>query len=210
MKHFIFDFETMSTNVNDGAIIDCSFMFFDTDKMLSNEPYTMKSISEAKTLKLSMKDQVSKYGWKIEEDTLKFWETVSDEAKARIKIKPDDLNVEDFCYKFVQNLIDGPKVDRWWSRSNTFDPIILWRIFSQTKKLAHLNQHLPYHKVRDIRTFIDAKLDFPTVNSFTPVEDEIFWNKVFVPHNSAWDVLADVLRFQRILRAENDLKAVER
>ena len=67
MKHFIFDFETMSTNVNDGAVIDCSFLFFDTDKMLSNEPYTMKSISEVKTLKLSMKDQVSNFVSTIEE-----------------------------------------------------------------------------------------------------------------------------------------------
>jgi len=31
------------------------------------------------------------------------------------------------------------------------------------------------------------------------------WNKSFKKHDSAWDILADVLRFQQIHRAENDL-----
>ena len=35
--------------------------------------------------------------------------------------------------------------------------------------------------------------------------DEGIWNSKFQKHNSAWDILADVLRFQQIHRAENDL-----
>ena len=31
------------------------------------------------------------------------------------------------------------------------------------------------------------------------------WNKAFKKHDSSWDILADVLRFQQIFRAENDL-----
>lgn len=208
--HLLIDFETMGTNVNEAAVIDCSAIVFNTDKMLSNDPYTMKSLAKVKRFKLSMKDQVANYGWKIEEETLKFWETVSDDAKTKIKMTPTDLTVNQFCEQFIDYLIDNPKIDRWWSRSNTFDPIIIWRIFKAAQKASHLEAHLSYWKVRDIRTFIDAKLNFPAMTSFVPVEDEEFWNKAFVQHDSSWDVLADMLRIQKILRAENDLELIRR
>jgi hypothetical protein len=73
-----------------------------------------------------------------------------------------------------------------------------------------LKEYLPHWKLRDTRTFIDAKLDFPKVNSFVPVQDEEFWNKVFQAHDSSWDILADILRIQAILRAEQDLEMIKR
>lgn len=210
MKHFLFDLETMGTDTSSCAVIDCSMIIFDTEKMLSDKPYTMRSIADVKRLKVSVKEQVTKYGWKIEDSTLKFWESLPEEARNKIQPKSTDLSVEDFTYQFIQYLIDGGRIERWWSRANTFDPMILWRIFSAVGKLPQMEAHLTFHKVRDIRTFIDAKLDFPKVNSFVPVSDEEFWTKFFVPHDSSWDVLADLLRFQAILRAEADLKMIEK
>lgn len=68
-----------------------------------------------------------------------------------------------------------------------------------------MNEYLPFYKVRDIRTYIDAKLDFPVINGFIPIENQLLWNKSFVQHDSSWDTLADVLRIQAIMRAEKDL-----
>lgn len=68
----IFDFETMGQDVNDCAVIDVSAMVFNWDKMTSSDPYTLSDISKCRKFKLNVKEQVQKYGWKINESTLKF------------------------------------------------------------------------------------------------------------------------------------------
>ena len=45
-------------------------------------------------------------------------------------------------------------------------------------------------------------------NGFTPIADSEKWDKIFKAHDSSWDVLADVLRLQAIVRAENDLEQI--
>ena len=210
MKHLIFDFETMGTNTNDCAVIDCSYFVFDTDKMISDNPYTTKSVVDMRKCKLSIKEQVDKYGWKVYVDTVKFWETQPPEIQKKIHPLKSDKTVEDFANEFLSYLADNGKIDYWWSRSNSFDPPILWRIFESQNKSLHIKEYLPHWKLRDTRTFIDAKLDFPKVNSFIPVKDEEFWNKVFQLHDSSWDILADILRIQTILRLERDLEMITR
>jgi hypothetical protein len=205
MTHLIIDFETMGKDAGKCAVIDCSVMVFDFDRFLTN-PYTIESISYAKRFKLSVTDQVKNYGFEIDKSTLQFWEEQSPEVRANIAPKKSDLTVKEFVKQFHEFLIESPKVDYWWSRSNTFDPIILSRLFAAEGKLLHLDEYLKYWRVRDTRTFIDAKLNFPKENSFSPLVDSDKWNKVFKKHDSSWDILADVLRLQQIYRAENDLE----
>ena len=87
--------------------------------------------------------------------------------------------------------------------------------------LSHIPPNFPQHlniphcsnclwKVRDVRTFIDAKFDFSTRSGFVPLADEKYWNEAFVAHDSTHDVAADVLRLQAIYRAENDLEQTRR
>lgn len=208
MKHLILDFETFGQNVMDCAVIDCSAITVDTERMLSNNPYTLDSISEAKKFKLSVKDQVDNYGWIVYKDTVAFWQSLPEEARRHIKPKIDDLSLFDFAEKFLSYLIDQGKINYWWSRSNSFDPILMWRIFNSQNKYNHMNEYLPYWKVRDTRSFIDAKLNFPKKNGFIPIADEEKWKKNFIEHDSSWDVLADALRMQAIIRAENDLEQI--
>jgi hypothetical protein len=205
MTHLIIDFETMGKDAGKCAVIDCSVMVFDFDRFLTN-PYTIASISQTKRFKLSVTDQVKNYGFDIDKSTLQFWEEQSPEVRANIAPKKSDLTVKEFVKQFHEFLIESPKVDYWWSRSNTFDPIILSRLFAAEGKLLHLDEYLKYWRVRDTRTFIDAKLNFPKENSFSPLVDSDKWNKVFKKHDSSWDILADVLRLQQIYRAENDLE----
>lgn len=207
MNHLIIDFETMGKKAAECAVIDCSVMVFNWDRF-AHDPYTIASISETKRFKLSIADQVKNYGWKIEKSTLQFWEEQEPEVRAKIVPKKDDLTVKEFAKQFHEFLVESPKINYWWSRSNTFDPIILARIFEAEDKLLHLEEYLKYWRVRDTRTHIDAKLDFPKENGFVPISDEDEWKKVFKKHDSSWDVLADVLRLQQIYRAENDLDLV--
>jgi hypothetical protein len=205
--HLIIDFETMGKKATKCAVVDCSVMVFEWQRFSSN-PYTIANISDPKRFKLSVADQVKNYNWEIEKDTLKFWEAQEPEVRARVAPKKDDLTVKEFVKQFHEFLVESPKIDYWWSRSNTFDPIILSRLFEAEDKLLHLEEYLKYWRVRDTRTHIDAKLDFPKENGFVPISDSNKWNKVFKKHDSSWDVLADVLRLQQIYRAENDLDLI--
>lgn len=205
---FIIDFETFGKDAQKCAVIDCSVMVFNWDKMLSNDPYTTRDINLTRRFKLSVMDQVKNYGYEIDKDTVSFWEDQSPEVRRHISPKDGDLTVEEFCKDFQNFLINSPKIDFWWSRSNTFDPIILGRLFQSQDKLLHMEEYLKYWRVRDTRTFIDAKLNFPKKNGFNPLADEAMWESSFKAHDSSWDILADVLRIQAITRAENDMEQV--
>lgn len=205
MKHCFIDCETLGQPVGNCAVIDFSFFVVDTERFLSNKPYTTNDISNVKKFKLSVKDQVDNYGWMVYKDTVEFWQSLPYEARKNISPKETDLKIKEFIEQLASYLNDFGKIDYWWSRSNTFDPVILDRIFCAEEKHQMFKQYFPHWKVRDIRTYIDAKLDFPKKNGFIPVDDETQWSNVFVEHDSAWDVLADVLRMQKIVRYENDL-----
>ena len=208
MKDLIIDFETMGTEPTNCAAVDCSVMVFDWDKMLSDDPYTTRDINLTKRFKLSVADQVKNYDYLVEQSVLEFWGEQSKEVRARIKPREDDLTVEEFVKEFHDFIIDA-KVQRWWSRSNTFDPVILTRLFDSQGKKEHLYGYLKYYLVRDTRTYIDAKFNFENKkNGFCPVADEQLWESTFKAHDSSWDVLADVLRLQAIIRAENDMEQV--
>lgn len=201
------DFETMAKDANSCAVIDCSVIVFDWDRFLTN-PYTLKDINLTKRFKLSIKDQVANYDWVIEKQTIAFWEEQSAEVRSKIVPKKDDLTVKEFTSEFINYLIDNGKIEYWWSRSNTFDPIILSRLFKSQNKLLAMEEYLKFWRVRDTRTYIDAKFDFKTKNGFIPISNETAWEQNFKEHDSSWDVLADVLRLQAIIRAENDLEMI--
>jgi hypothetical protein len=205
MKHCFIDCETLGPEAKDCVVIDFSFFVVDSDKFISNNPYTINDIDNVKKFKLSVKDQVDNYNWLVYNSTIEWWQTLPKEARRHIKPRPDDLLVTDFVDNVTSYLQQYNKIDYWWSRSNSFDPVIISRLFASVNKYGVLNSILPHWKVRDIRTYIDAKLDYPVKNGFVPIEDTELWLNTAVEHDSAWDVLADVLRMQRIIRVENDL-----
>jgi hypothetical protein len=208
MKDLIFDFETMGSEPTTCAALDVSVMVFDWDRMTSSNPYTVKDIKDTRTFKLSVVDQVKNYGWAVEPSVIEFWQSQPKNVKAKIKPHANDLTVEQFVKDFHNYIIDAG-VKHWWSRSNTFDPIILTRLFDSQGKKEHLYSYLKFYLVRDTRTYIDAKFNFAQKkNGFCPVADEQAWDNTFRPHDSSWDILADVLRMQAIVRAENDLEQI--
>jgi len=200
-KHLIIDFETMGIDIHSCAVIDMSAMVFDWDRFQTNKPYNFDSISECKKFKLNVQQQVKEHDFTIDQSTLEFWAEQPKNVRKNISPKPDDLSVDEFCDEFLEFLIPHGKISCWWSRSNTFDPIILWRLFDAAGKLPKIHEYLPHYVLRDTRTWIDAKLNFPKKNGFAPVNKEE-WDKHFKHHDSSWDILADVLRMQFIERVE--------
>lgn len=211
MKLVWIDFETMGDDVLEPcAAIDMSIIVGDTDKMLSENPYSCKDLVLAKRFKLSIADQVTNYGFVVQESAVKFWQEVSPEARKRIKPSKEDLTVEQFINELINHLNSIGKFDYWFSRGNTFDPIILQRLFKVVGKTYTFKEYFRYNRVQDMRTHINAKMDNPVTTNIIPIQDDQFWKSVFVEHDSCWDVLADLLRYQTILRLENDLEQPKR
>jgi hypothetical protein len=210
MKHLILDFETLSNDSFECAAFECSAFVFDLDKMLSDDPYGMKDVVDVKYFKLNSIEQIRDWDYKTSESTLDWWEKQSEEARASMKPKKSDLTLEEFTNQFIEYVkLKGP-VKYWWSRGNTFDGNIITRMFKSLDKLNVLDKHLHWGKIRDTRTFIDALGEFKLDNSFIPVVDEEFWKKAFVQHDSRWDVIADTLRIQALIRASNNLEIPDR
>jgi hypothetical protein len=209
-KDFIFDLETIGPNVYACPIVDMAYATFDWGRFI-DDPYSFEELvtDTVKTMKVSVKDQMDNYGCSFKKKDVEWWEKLPEHARKKLKPTPNDLTVVDFCDSLLEYLRQQTHIEYWWSRGNTFDPIVLWR-FMNAEQTTLIDQYLKFWKVRDIRTHIDAKFDFSVKTGFNPVIDEDYWEKAFVAHDSTHDVAADILRLQAIYRAENDLENINR
>lgn len=207
--HLIMDVETIGQSVFKSPLVNCAYMLFDMDRFLSNNPYTFEEIiQEARFDKLDVTYQKINHGAVIKKKDIEWWE--SQGPIAAKTIYPSKRDVEPDVY--LNNLVEYIKtskhpINKWWSRSNAFDPIFLQKMveFSEVYDMDMFNKILPFWNVRDTRTFIDTRFDFKVkFNSFCPMEDEAEWKKVYTPHNSVHDIASDILRMQRIQRAYNE------
>ena len=208
-QDFILDFETIGQNALKCPIIDVAYVAFDWDRFLT-DPYSFEELTSlVKTDKLSVADQM-KRGCSFTKSDLAWWEGQNEEAKKKILPKENDLTIEEFSVNIFAYLREVGKINYWWSRGNTFDPVLLERVMNDLDQHLLMNEYLKWWRVRDVRTYIDAKLNFSTKNGFVPVSDIEYWGNTFVGHDSTHDVAADIMRLQTINRAENDLEQVKR
>jgi len=208
--NFIFDMETIGANVLVCPVVDMAYTTFVWQRFL-DEPYTFQELVDSvQTVKLSIMDQMKNYNCSFKKEDITWWENLPKHARDKIKESDSDLTAVDFCDKIVAYLKEQKKLDYWWSRGNSFDPVILDRLMKATGNDSAYSQYLQYWKVRDVRTYIDAKFNFTTKSGFVPLADEKYWEETFVAHDSSHDVAADVLRLQAIFRAEHDLEQTTR
>jgi hypothetical protein len=209
-QDFILDFETFGQSVFKCPVIDVSYTVFSWDRFLDN-PYSFEELLDImQKNKLSVEDQVKNYSCSFSQEDMKFWAQQSKEVQKNIAPTKNDLTLKQFFDKFIVYLRDSGKIEYWWSRSNTFDPIILDRLANADGRHLLMYEYIKYWRIRDIRSFIDAKFNWTTRNGFVPVADEQYWNDNFAAHDSRHDVAADILRLQAIHRAENDYEQVEK
>lgn len=213
MNHFIIDFETIGQNSREVPAIDCSYTTFEWERFI-DQPYSFKElVLDMQSAKFDIKDQMLNFGCKYTERDLQWWMDQPTELRKYLKPDPSqDLKAVQFMEKLVDYLRQTGPIQNWWSRSNTFDPVILERIAQNAGKSSLLGDYLKWWAVRDTRTYIDAKFDFKVPggkNAFIPVADIAKWEYNFNAHDSKHDVAADVLRLQAIVRAEADLEQIE-
>lgn len=210
-QDLILDFETFGQNVFKCPVIDVSYAVFSWDRFLDN-PYSFEELVNEIIVKdkLSIEDQVKNYNCSYTQEDLKFWAQQPKQVQKNIAPTKNDLTLTQFFDKFIPYLREAGKIEYWWSRANTFDPIILDRLANADGRHLLMYEYIRYWRVRDIRTFVDAKFNWTTKNGFIPVADENYWNKTFAAHDSKHDVAADILRIQAIHRAENDYEQVEK
>jgi len=201
----ILDFESIGKDYRTCPIVDCSWLFFDWERFTSN-PYTFDELVEsATTVKFDVKDQVQNQGRHYRQSDLLWWKRQDKESRRKLMPSEDDVPSYEFIRLFLTSVREYDKIHHWWSRGNPFDGGLLEREMYYCDSWDLFNQYLPFWRIRDTRTWIDAKLNFPIKNSFTPIKDEALWNKMFKGHISSHDIAADVMRLQVITRAENDL-----
>lgn len=191
---FIYDFETLSQNLQIAPVLSVAMMAFDTKRFLSENPYTVEEIMEnAVYHKYDSKEQIEKYGRKPQESTVKWWGGQSAEAIAS-QVMPKDTD-ESFTLipqHFRQNITNS--IQHVYTRGNTFDPILLKHVCEQ------LNQEYPYPwwAERDTRSLLDGMTWGTDLgNKFDPKGVD---SSTLPLHDPRVDIMLDIMRMQTVVR----------
>ena len=196
----IYDFETLSKDPETGVVLSMAIVGFDIDRFAAN-PYTFEDLIEggeaskgSKTFKFDVKEQVSVFGRKIQKDTLEWWSSQGEAAKAVLKPSSNDISIT-LIEKLFTDYIGGRKLHRVFTRGNSFDPVFL----SSLLKATGNKEPYSWWNLRDTRSFIEG-LSFGADlnNDFIPPD---FDERKFIKHDPAHDIALDVLRIQYLVRA---------
>lgn len=198
MKHLIIDFETFGQDTRNCVVTMMAAFIFDDDDFKQSWFTPQYIIDKTQVYKFDVEHQKKEFDYKIDKSTMDFWLNQPKEVLTMFKPSNKDLTINEFFDKFIEYLSNNPKIDYWWSRSNTFDPPILTRLAKDSGREEDLNQYLKYWNVRDTRTFVDVASGFTLKNNFVPIEDEAEWNRVFTEHDPKCDIMADVMRMKRL------------
>jgi len=193
MDSFIFDFETLGTDVQKLPVLSIACYAFDTKRFKDN-PYTMgEIIKDAKFMKFDVADQVKNYNRVIDPSTLEWWNSLGPEiVEANLKPTENDKPLVD-----LHNLIvaEYPANAYVYTRGNTFDPMIITALCKQ----LNMVEPYPWWKVRDMRSLIDGLTWGYDVNtSFIP--DGVDEASLQL-HDPRTDIALDIIRFQSIIQA---------
>lgn len=206
MRNLLFyDCDSLSKNTQIGMVVDFSFFLADEKKMLSDNPYTMKTLAEVKKFKISTDDQ-KENGLKTQKSVVDYWKNLPEDLK-RISSTKNDLTIEQFVNSLLMYVNSEPQIHFTIVNNKSIQPLFLDNMFKITGKSIY--EHFPINRCIDLQTYIISKTE-TTVFDFCPVDDEDFWVKYYNKNNSSWDVLSNVLKYQAILRAEHDLENILR
>lgn len=189
----IFDFETLSVDRVNGVLLSMAVLEFEESRFNSKEQYSYTELLESsRYIKFDVESQVKKYGRQINQDTLKWWGEQSKSAQRQLK--PTELDVDiDQAIPFINTHIKK-KLDKVYTRGNTFDPIIIDYIAEQCKQ----DVPWPHWIVRDTRSMIEGmSWGIDLRNGFIPEGLE----SVFVAHDPQHDIVMDVMRLQTLALA---------
>ena len=188
----IYDFETMSQNALNGAVVCIAAIEYDEKRFISN-PYTYKELVDmSQYRKFDIKEQLEKYNRKIQKEALEWWKKQKPEVLQLIQPSSEDVSITEL-YPFLIDEMHMATASKVFTRGNTFDPIIVRTIFEE----LGLKDPTPYWSIRDVRSFIEG-FTFGTdiFHAFVPKDAE----NDFIAHDPRHDVAMDVYRMQFLIR----------
>ena len=187
----IYDFETLSTDVYRGVIVNIAGTQFDETRFKSN-PYTFDElVDNTKLMKFDVEEQVKVYDRKIKPSSLEWWKKQDPEVKALLNPSDEDVSISELP-NFMINELQTPIAKRVWSRGNTFDPMLVQFVFEQ----LGIEDPTPFWVIRDVRSYIEG------FTYGTEIRNNFMPNDVttFKAHNPIHDVAMDVYRLQFLVR----------
>lgn len=188
----IYDFETLSQDQQRGVVISLAILSYTESRFASN-PYTYEELlSNCKTIKFNVEEQVKKYNRTISKETVAWWQQQNKEAQKQLAPSSEDVSI-DKLYQFLVDNIDLQNHEKAFTRGNTFDPIFMDSVLAQCSKVNPMH----WGSIRDTRSFIDG-LAYGTKlsNKFIP---EGLASK-FIPHDPRHDIVMDVMRMQTLVK----------
>ena len=191
----IFDFETLSVDVNQGVVLSLGLLTYNSFRLNSDELYSYDELlGKTKYMKFDVTEQVKKYGRKIDKSTLEWWNTQGESAKKVLDPNPDLDQSIDKLYNFFVLNVNINNLKTVFTRGNTFDIPMLEGILKSTG----YSVPYPFWMVRDTRSYLDGLLyGSGQRNSYIPEGCQ----EKFVAHDARHDVVMDVMRMQTIIQA---------
>lgn len=186
----IYDFETLSQDQNKGVVISLALLSYTESRFASN-PYTYEELlSNCKTIKFNVKEQVNKYGRTISKETLGWWKEQNKQAQKQLAPSSSDVSI-DLIYDFLTENVDLKNHKKAFTRGNTFDPIFL---DSLLKECGRVN---PMHwgSIRDTRSYIEGMSFGSKLNNNYMPEG---LQEKFIAHDPCHDISLDVMRMQTL------------
>jgi len=122
--NIIYDFETLSQEFKDGAVLGLAALEYDDKKFIEDDGYDYDElIDEVKFIKFDVVDQVRNHGRKINPDTLDWWKSQGKEAQKILDPSSEDVSITTLLSWINKNFSE--KYKKVFTRGNTFDPMFL-------------------------------------------------------------------------------------
>lgn len=189
----IYDFETLSQDQIRGVVVSFAIIPFSERRYVEN-PYTYEELLDScRYIKFDVEDQVKNWNRKICKNTLQWWDEQGAEAKKQLKPSSDDVSITTL-YDFIQGVTDCKNVKKAYTRGNTFDPLFLQHLMSQTSNPDAFH----WGAIRDTRSMIEGmSFGMEVSNSYIPGD----LASKFVKHDPCHDIAMDIMRMQYLARA---------
>lgn len=197
MKSTIYDFETLSADPFDGAVVSLAALNFDETRFVES-PYEYDELIEnCFLIKFDVTEQIKKYNRKIQDTTLAWWKEQNAEARSKLKPSSDDVSI-DQLYSFLADTLKIQESKKVYTRGNTFDPIFVKSILRTFRK----EDPSKWWVIRDVRSLFEGMLWGSDMDSkFMPEGIK----EKFVAHDPCHDISLDVMRFQTLAQVLADV-----
>lgn len=197
--NLIFDFETLSKEPWSAPIVNFAYIVFDEDRVKSvDNQYSLEELmGMVEFHKFDLREQIDSMGKIATKDTLDWWKEQNAETQKQLQPSSEDISLNELPDIVVRICEQHGYWMKWWSRGNSFDPVVLHVEFKRAG--YDLNDFLKYGMVRDTRSWIDGATDGGVKTTFTPdgVSKELMDQNL---HEPSFDISLDVLRLQTIWR----------